>query len=132
MIDPQLAKQLAHKYHEGQFRNDGVTPYIIHPEAVASKFSDPKFIATAWLHDVIEDCGVTGQDLLDAGIPAEVVEAVKLLTRTKQMNYLEAILRIKGNEIARQVKIADIQHNILTVSSADKRDKYQMALWILI
>lgn len=127
----ELALELATKYHTGQFRNDGTTPYISHPIAVAESFTDPKYKATAYLHDVIEDCGVTYWDLMGAGIPEDVARAVVLLTRLEGVDYLETILRIKQNEMSRKVKIADIQHNIKTVSNKDKRDKYRMALYIL-
>jgi hypothetical protein len=37
-------------------------------------------VAVAWLHDVIEDSPWTADRLIDAGIPAEVVDAVVDLT----------------------------------------------------
>jgi (p)ppGpp synthase/HD superfamily hydrolase len=47
---------IATKAHEGQYRRDGVTPYIEHPKAVAARVKgDEKAEMVAWLHDVIED-----------------------------------------------------------------------------
>ena len=47
---------IATKAHEGQYRRDGVTPYIEHPKAVAARVrGDEKAEMVAWLHDVIED-----------------------------------------------------------------------------
>ena len=48
--------------HEGQTRAEG-SPYIVNPIAVARELADLGFdapsIAAAFLHDVVEDCGVT-------------------------------------------------------------------------
>ena len=56
----KAAKTAATRAHRGQFRKDGKTPYITHPERVAKrvKFFGGNHIAiiAAWLHDVMEDC----------------------------------------------------------------------------
>jgi (p)ppGpp synthase/HD superfamily hydrolase len=91
-------------------------PYIDHPRRVAEKLmqkrpANPKEIAAAWLHDVVEDCGITEQDLIKAGISREVADAVVLLTRTEAVEadaYYEAI---RQNPIALAVKLADIDDN---------------------
>ena len=54
------ALSIAEEAHEGVMRKDGVTPYIEHPMKVASilfdlGITDEEVIATALLHDVIED-----------------------------------------------------------------------------
>ena len=121
----------AHKCHKGQFRWDGITPYISHPLLVASKFTDPTYQAVALLHDVMEDCGRTKQDLFNEGLPQDVIDAVAILTKTKEMNYFDYIVSILDNKIAREVKIADIEHNMLTVVSDKKRAKYAIALFLL-
>jgi hypothetical protein len=56
-----LAEQIARKAHVNQFRRDGVTPYITHPEAVVKKLGTESddVLAVAWLHDVLEDTCVT-------------------------------------------------------------------------
>ena len=126
-----LALDLAHKYHDGQFRWDGATPYVVHPIAVSENFTDENYIATALLHDVIEDCNVRALDLLDLGIPDDVVSAVVLLTRSHGQDYLNYILNIRSNEMARQVKIADIEYNIKFLPDGQRKEKYRMALYIL-
>ena len=122
---------LARKYHDGQFRHDGTTPYISHPMAVASIFSSDRLKAVALLHDVIEDCNVSACDLLDKGIPQDIVDAVCLLTRIPGQDYLSYILDILRDDMARQVKIQDIKHNLPTARNKDKKDKYNLALYIL-
>ena len=56
----ELAQKYATKYHQGQFRKNGVTPYIVHPHAVVKyleKFGikDEVTLSIAWLHDIVED-----------------------------------------------------------------------------
>lgn len=54
-----FAKQLAIIFHEGQFRADGVTPYINHPKEVAKEVTEiggsENCVCLAWLHDVLEE-----------------------------------------------------------------------------
>ena len=56
----QIAKTAATRAHRGQFRKDGKTPYIVHPERVAERVTffggNHIGIIAAWLHDVMEDC----------------------------------------------------------------------------
>ena len=43
--------------------------YIDHPRRVSEMVADdPLAVPAAWLHDVVEDCGVTAEDLCDAGV----------------------------------------------------------------
>src|SRR5687768_9448583 len=87
------AKAIATIAHRFQTDKIGV-PYIEHPRRVATRLVGPKYVAAAWLHDVIEDCGITAENLAAAGISDEVIAAVVLLTRTKDNGgngYYEAI-----------------------------------------
>lgn len=58
----EKAKEFATKKHKGQMRKFTGAPYIDHPAAVAAlvdKYGgNPEMVAAAWLHDVVEDCGV--------------------------------------------------------------------------
>ncbi len=64
----QQARSFAIKHHEGQTDDDGF-PYAIHPMQVADILkrvtTDANVIAAAWLHDTIENCGVTYDELAD-------------------------------------------------------------------
>lgn len=62
--------------HEGQFRKGSGLPYITHPIEVYSivkKYKDSRVIdelcAAAVLHDVVEDCGVSIQNLSEEFTP---------------------------------------------------------------
>jgi hypothetical protein len=60
---------------------------------------------------VVEDTPYTLEDLRAMGYPAEVVEAVGLLTHDDDTPYLEYVARLKHNPLARAVKLADLKHN---------------------
>ena len=53
--------------HDGQRRKGGALPYIVHPmetAAIAATMTDDgELLAAAVLHDVVEDCGVTAEEL---------------------------------------------------------------------
>lgn len=130
----EKCKQIAIKAHSGQIRtigDDKGKPYIIHPERIAARFDDEILQSVAWLHDVIEDTSITEGRLWGRGIPAEIVHAVVALTRRKNENYFYFILRVKKNEYARQVKIADIHDNIQSLSEGSLKDKYRFASYYL-
>ena len=127
------ARELAFKAHDGQFRNDGVTPYFNHVQNVAFTVvpHTPSNIAAAYLHDVLEDTSVTEQDLRDAGIPEEVIESVKLLTHPHGEPYLDYIKRVEPNLIAYAVKLADIFSNLNDSPTERQKAKYEKALKFL-
>lgn len=147
----KIAKNISIKAHEGQFRNDGKTPFITHPEAVADFFKVDKicdgFVGriiyddwdkeefecqiVSWLHDVIEDTDITLGDLLNQGIPFYLVKIIEILTHRENEEYLDYLLRVKENKLATKIKIADINHNLSTSTSKAQRIKYQLALYIL-
>ena len=128
-----LARAIATEAHEGQFRRDGVTAYIHHPEAVAARVAgDPVAEAAAWLHDVIEDTDVTADDLMARGIPAEVVEIVTLLTHTNGISYERYLSAIAAHPVARRVKIADVITNLSDSPTDRQIVKYARALLTLM
>lgn len=63
------AISFAAEAHQHQTRKDGRTPYIVHPVAVLRRLSselgveDPDVLCAGVLHDVIEDSGVTREEL---------------------------------------------------------------------
>ena len=103
------AMKLAYKAHHGQVDKGGV-PYIFHPLHLAEEMEDEYTTCVALLHDVVEDTDVTLEEL-GTRFPAEVVEAVALMTHQKGEPYLEYVRRIGQNPIAKAVKLADIRHN---------------------
>ncbi len=128
-----LASSIARKAHDGQFRRDGVTPYITHPEAVAISLEGehPDVIAAAWLHDVLEDTQTSVVHLKNAGITWKVIDAVELLTRDEGQPYEDYLHWIAQDEIARKVKLTDIQHNLSDSPTPKQVAKYGKALQYL-
>jgi (p)ppGpp synthase/HD superfamily hydrolase len=128
-----LAEDLARRYHAGQRDRLGA-PYIDHPRAVAGLLAgaSPACQAAAWLHDVLEHTGATGADLLAAGLPAEVVRLVEVLTRRPGEDYLAFIDRVCADPAAVRVKIADALHNLDPARdfgpTAEQRARYHEAL----
>lgn len=104
------ALKIAKEAHKGQVDKAGVE-YIKHPIYVASQVDTEVEKATALLHDVIEDSDLRVEDLIGRGIPIEVVQAVSLLTKDKKFTYHEYLSRVKSNDIAVKVKLADLKHN---------------------
>ena len=80
------AYHFADRSHEGQTRKSG-EPYIAHPLEIALYLSDLRLdeetIAASLLHDVVEDCGVSLQELSGRFGPeiAKLVDGVTKLTQ---------------------------------------------------
>ena len=103
------AMGIAYAAHHGQVDKAGV-PYIFHPLHLAESMDDEISCCAALLHDTVEDTDVTLEQLAEE-FPAEVVEAVRLLTHDENTDYYDYVRGIKGNPIAMKVKLADIAHN---------------------
>jgi (p)ppGpp synthase/HD superfamily hydrolase len=132
------AYEIASKAHAGQLDKAG-EPYKFHIDAVAAQMKTEEEMAVAYLHDTLEDTDLTAEDLLNAGIPENVVDAVKVMTHDPAVPYMDYIASIKKNELARKVKIADLMHNscLIRLDSITQKDiercrKYMDALQVLI
>ena len=115
------AREFATEAHKEQYRKDRTTPYITHPAAVANLLKevpiyDENIIAAAWLHDVIEDCGISSERLRKE-FNSEVERIVSTLTRNCSREEYKK--RIKDADYAVQiVKIADVVHNCSTLDES--------------
>lgn len=104
------AIQIAAAAHAGQVDKE-LLPYILHPLRVMMLVSSIAEKIAAVLHDVVEDTTVTHEDLAKEGFTAEVLDAVHRLTRTKEIKYVDYVVRCKESAIARAVKLADLTDN---------------------
>lgn len=128
------AIQLATKYHSGQIDKMGM-PYILHPLTVMlnvdngiGRIANIKRIV-AVLHDVVEDCDVQLSSLMTELMEecpellhedyTRVHNALAVITHEKSTPYMQYIRTLRDNEIARCVKIADMEHNM----SPERMDK---------
>lgn len=107
----EKALKIALEAHLGQTDKSGEA-YILHPLRLMGKMSTDYERATALLHDVVEDSSHTSESLKQAGIPQAVIEAVTVLTKIIGESYEEFIERVRQNELARSVKLADLEDNI--------------------
>ncbi len=128
---------LARRAHAGQVDKAGA-PYISHPLRLMEAMDTDEERMVAALHDVVEDTDVTVADLLNAGYPPAVVQAVELLTKPEHEDYFDYVRRIKQNPLARKVKLADLRDNmnrtriVRPTDNDDRRiEKYQQASEIL-
>lgn len=108
---PELAVKVATEAHKNQ-TDKGGNPYIEHPRAVAAQVNNIEHKIVAYLHDVVEDTEITLEDLAEMGFTNRIVNSVRLMTKTKTLTYEEYLKRLKADESARHVKIADLKHNM--------------------
>ena len=107
--------------HAGQIDKGGA-PYILHPLTVMSFCHTDTAKKAALLHDVLEDTDWTEDDLLYCGVDKDTVRVVKLLTKTgkTEEEYFAGIL---GDDVAREVKLADLRHNMDLSRIPEPREK---------
>ena len=113
--------------------------YIWHPIRVMLNVEGYNEKIVALLHDIVEDTEVTVPDLKNLKFSKEVIEAVDVITKKKDQEYFSYLKSIKGNSIAKKVKIEDLKHNsdlkrlrFVTQKDMDRFIKYKKALDYLI
>lgn len=104
------AMKLCFAAHKDQTDKSGV-PYVFHPIHLAEQMDTEETVIAALLHDVVEDTAYTVQDIADMGFSQQVIDALVLLTHDASIPYMEYVSRVKENEIAKAVKLADLKHN---------------------
>jgi GTP diphosphokinase / guanosine-3',5'-bis(diphosphate) 3'-diphosphatase len=123
------AYNAAHAAHRGQTRKSG-EPFVYHPLATADVLAelrlDPTTIAAALLHDVLEDTGVTKEELSErfGDDVAEIVDGVTKLKRLPSGNLEEAqaeslrkmIVAMSRDVRVIIIKLADRLHNMRTLA----------------
>jgi (p)ppGpp synthase/HD superfamily hydrolase len=137
----EYAIQVALIAHRHQTDKAGL-PYILHPLRVMNAVREFGLaaMAVAVLHDVLEDSSTPDalDGLLTTQLPAEVLAAVRLLTRRADVPYEQYLAALKDVALARLVKIADVKDNLgrvdaLPPQQAERaRAKYTAALRFLV
>ena len=108
--------------HKDQVDKSGM-PYVFHPFHLAEQMDDEETTITALLHDIVEDTDTTFDDLRKLGFSDNVINALKLMTHDKNIDYFEYVKNISKNPIARKVKIKDLEHNMDTSRLDEVTDK---------
>lgn len=128
---------IAYNAHQGQVDKSGI-PYIYHPIHLAEQMQTEEECIVALLHDTVEDTNVTFETL-EKEFSKEVIEALKLLTHDKSVDYMDYVKNLKNNPIAKKVKLADLYHNRditrmenPTQKDIERKEKYHKAISILL
>lgn len=134
----QIALELAVEKHKNQTDKAG-NPYILHPLHVMENVNNKEGKIVAILHDIIEDTDITENYLLKIGLSKRIVDAVVALTRSEDIDYQEYIKNLSSNPLAKEVKLADLEHNMdlkrlptLEEKDLERNRKYQIAYHYLI
>ena len=124
--------------HGGQTRKSG-DPYFSHPLAVAALLTelraDPASVATALLHDTVEDTDATIEDIRRL-FGAEIARLVDGVTKLSQIelrnesskqaeNFRKLVMAMADDVRVLLVKLADRLHNMRTLHHFPKIEKRQ-------
>jgi len=132
-----LAKAIEFAAHKHVDQVDkGGAPYILHPLRMMMRLrtSDQELMAIAVLHDVVEDCDVSFDELKDLGMPERVLTGVRALTRQAGETYEQFIDRLQFSRDAMLVKREDLRDNSdltrlkgVTTKDIARMEKYMRA-----
>jgi len=125
--------------HQGQYRKDG-EPYVTHPLAVASILAswrmDIQTLASALLHDVVEDTPVTREQLTEqfGQSVADLVDGVTKLdklqfeskTHAQAENFRKTLLAMARDVRVILIKLADRLHNMRTLSAMSTEQRQRI------
>ena len=106
----ERAIAIAATAHAGQLDKGGA-PYILHPLKVMLRMSSLEERIVAVLHDVVEDCGISLEDLRKEGFSEAVLSAIEAVTKVPGESYEDFVERAAQNPIGRVVKLADLEEN---------------------
>ena len=142
------ALKLALKAHSGQMRKSG-EPYIIHPILVgaitASISGDEMMVATALLHDVVEDTEYTAGDIFDE-FGEDIVHMVEGLTKIVEIGDKNNLSSVSNDRLINSaltlrkmliasikdvrilvIKLCDRFHNLLTLDALSPEKQKRIA-----
>lgn len=131
------AMKLCFQAHKDQTDKSGI-PYVFHPMHLAEQMTDEDTTVVALLHDIVEDTAYTIEDLAAMGFGNQVLDAIRLMTHTDGVSYMDYVAKNKTNPIARAVKLADLAHNsdlsrldVIDDDAIARVEKYAAALRFL-
>lgn len=136
----RAAFDLADEAHQEQSRKTG-EPYITHPVAVAVHCTtwrlDAAAVMAALLHDVMEDCGISKENLAErfGAAVADIVDGVtkldKLQFATREQGQAESfrkmLLAMVQDVRVILIKLADRTHNMRTLQGMQRAKQARIA-----
>ena len=137
----EKAKQFAYQAHKGQFRRDGVTPYITHPMAVAEilrkqGINDDAIISAALLHDVVEDSPIRLKEI-EKNFGKEIASLVDGVTNISKIkkdketfdseNIIKMLMASTSDVRVILIKLADRLHNMRTLQYLNEERRKKIA-----
>lgn len=142
-LDKELLEkgfQFADKAHKGQMRSSG-EEYIIHPLNVAATLvklrMDQDSIIAGLLHDVVEDCDVTPEEIEEnfsndiAQIVVGLTKISKIKFKTKEEsqaeNFRKMVVAMAKDLRVIIVKLADRMHNMRTLQYVSEEKQKKIA-----
>lgn len=135
--DVRTAQSWAVKSHEGQADKSG-KPYVEHPARVAGRMETPEEQVVGWLHDTVEDTGLSLEEV-ERQFGPETAAAVDAVSRRDGEAWEDYLERVKQNPTARAVKISDLIDNSnlsrldrVTMKDVRRQEKYNRALQFLM
>jgi (p)ppGpp synthase/HD superfamily hydrolase len=119
---PLKALRFAERAHAGQFRDYTGAPFVTHPIRVAARIaalpdSTEEMVAAAFLHDVVEDCGVP-IDEIGKEFGLVVQQLVDELTNAPDQPGHNR----RAREAYRFAKLATVSKEAKTIKLADRID----------
>ena len=126
----ERARRFATRAHDGQVRKYTGEPYIVHPIAVAklvrSVDLDDEVVAAAFLHDVVEDCAISIEEIAErfGSRVAQFVGEVTNVSRPEDGNRkarkaLDRAHLSKASPEGKSIKLADMLDNSQSIIPRD-------------
>lgn len=135
----EKAEILARRLHKGQ-KDKANHPYVKHLQFVVDHLENPtdEMRAVAWLHDSIEDTAIPISKI-QSEFGTVVANAVLAISKRKEENYRDYLIRVKQNPLACSVKLSDLKHNSdlsrlpkITKKDILRKEKYLSAIQFLL
>ena len=136
----ERAYRYAQEHHQGQFRRSG-EPYMIHAAQVgyilATMKVGPRTICAGLLHDVLEDCGVSAEQM-SADFDEEITMLVEGVTKIGNLKFKDEkeyqaanhrkIFIAMANDIrVIVIKLVDRLHNMRTLQYMPPQKQQKIA-----
>lgn len=132
------AKDLARDVHKGQWRKSTPVPYIVHPLRVFHRAKkrgmSKKIQILAILHDTYEDSRNPQKTIKQVQkiFGTGIVKLIKILSHDKGIDYKEYLLKLSSYSTAFEVKLLDMEDNLIDKPSDKQKKKYREALEYLV